>query len=73
MRICETVKSNPDASAHDAGRLSPKRRQGMAWCQRQPKRALDFSSSRAIALALINPVPGADTRDLGFSRKTRQL
>ena len=42
IRICEAVQRNLDAGVYDTGRLSPKHEQGVAWFQRQLRRALDL-------------------------------
>jgi choline monooxygenase len=41
IRIVEAVQRNLDAGIYDEGRLSPKHENGVAWFQRQLRRALD--------------------------------
>lgn len=42
IRITEAVQRNLDAGIYETGRLSPKHEDGVAWFQRQVRRALDL-------------------------------
>ncbi|MGN6517648.1 MAG: SRPBCC family protein [Rhizomicrobium sp.] len=39
-KICEAVQRNLDAGIYETGRLSPKHEQGVAWFQRELRKAV---------------------------------